>query len=248
MVAVSARRAGAMLFASALIASGAGACAAAAVRAASVPDTRLSDEWTHTTWAYALSPAHVYARPDSHSRRVAQLQPETAAGLPGLYVLLALHVDRHGRRWVRLRVPGRPNGRTGWVLRTALGMDEHTRWVIVVHLRSRRLAAYLRGRLRFRAPVGVGKPSTPTPTGHFWISEILPVPDRASPYWPYVLGTSDYSTLSDWPGGGIVGIHGDFGEPQRIPGDPSHGCIRMHDADIAWLAEHVSLGTPVVVR
>jgi lipoprotein-anchoring transpeptidase ErfK/SrfK len=59
------------------------------------------------------------------------------------------------------------------------------------------------------------------------------------------LGTSAYSTLTDWPGGGVVGIHGDFGEPQLIPGDPSHGCVRMHHADLAWLAPRLSLGAPV---
>ena len=75
----------------------------------------------------------------------------------------------------------------------------------------------------------------------------MAVTSRGSPYWPYVLGTSDHSTLTDWPGGGVVGIHGDFGEPQRIPGDPSHGCVRMRDPDIAWLARHVSLGTPVEI-
>jgi lipoprotein-anchoring transpeptidase ErfK/SrfK len=61
------------------------------------------------------------------------------------------------------------------------------------------------------------------------------------------LRTADYSTLTDWPGGGVVGIHGDFGEPQLIPGAPSHGCIRMHASDISWLATHVSVGTPVDV-
>ena len=81
----------------------------------------------------------------------------------------------------------------------------------------------------------------------FWIRETFKLTSRSSPYWPYAIGTSDYSTLTDWPGGGVVGIHGDFGEPQLIPGDPSHGCVRMHDADIAWLATRVQLGTPVHV-
>jgi hypothetical protein len=67
----------------------------------------------------------------------------------------------------------------------------------------------------------------------------------SNPYWPYALGTSDYSTLTDWPAGGVVGVHGDFGEPALIPGDPSHGCVRMHDTDLAWLAPRLTLGTPV---
>jgi lipoprotein-anchoring transpeptidase ErfK/SrfK len=95
----------------------------------------------------------------------------------------------------------------------------------------------------------VGKPDTPTPTGHFWIRELIKLTDRSNPYWPYAFGTSDYSRLTDWPGGGVVGIHGDFGEPQLIPGAPSHGCVRMLPPDLIWLAAHISLGTPVdIVR
>jgi lipoprotein-anchoring transpeptidase ErfK/SrfK len=53
------------------------------------------------------------------------------------------------------------------------------------------------------------------------------------------------SSLTEWPGGGVVGIHGALGEPHLIPGDPSHGCVRMHNSGIAWLAPRVQLGTPV---
>jgi lipoprotein-anchoring transpeptidase ErfK/SrfK len=45
----------------------------------------------------------------------------------------------------------------------------------------------------------------------------------------------------------VVGIHGDFGDPQAIPGDPSHGCVRMHDGDLVRLARNVTVGTPVTI-
>jgi lipoprotein-anchoring transpeptidase ErfK/SrfK len=131
------------------------------------------------------------------------------------------------------------------VPRSALADFHVTYWLIDIRLGTRRLTAYYRGKLRFRAPVGVGKPSTPTPTGHFWIRERIKLSSPSDPYWPYALGTSAYSALTEWPGGGVVGIHGAFGAPQLIPGDPSHGCVRMHDADIAWLAPRVQIGTPV---
>jgi lipoprotein-anchoring transpeptidase ErfK/SrfK len=79
------------------------------------------------------------------------------------------------------------------------------------------------------------------------IRERFRITDRSNPYYPYALGTSDYSTLSEWPGGGVIGIHGDFGQPQPIPGDPSHGCVRMQSPDIAWLGPRVTIGTPVDV-
>jgi hypothetical protein len=206
---------------------------------------RLSNEGTLTTWAHPDEAQSIFSAPDLHSPRTGSLHLETEDGYAEVYLLLESVLDVHGREWVKVRVPGRPNGRKGWVQREALGSFHQTRWLIVVNRASRRLTAYYDGRRRFVAPVGVGKPSSPTPPGHFWIRERFRLTRRSNPYWPYALGTSDYSTLTDWPGGGVVGIHGDFGEPQLIPGDPSHGCIRMLDRDIAWLAPRVTLGTPI---
>jgi hypothetical protein len=209
----------------------------------------LSNERTSTTWAHPVEEVSIRAHPLAGSHAIARTRLATEDGFPEVYLLLSSFTDAHGTEWVRLRVPGRPNGRTGWVMREALGEFHVTHWLIKISLGERRLRAYYKGRLRLSAPVGVGKPSTPTPPGHFWIREIFKLADRSNPYWPYAMGTSDYSTLTDWPGGGVVGIHGDFGEPRLIPGDPSHGCVRMHGSDLAWLAPHVTLGTPVdIVR
>jgi hypothetical protein len=205
----------------------------------------LSNERTLTTWANPVEVVPIRASPDSSSRTVARTRLETEDGFPEVYVLLALTTDARGQVWVRMRIPGRPNGRIGWVPESALGEFHLTRWLIEIRLGARRLTAYYDGRLRFSAPVGVGKPSTPTPTGNFWIRERMKLSNPSNLYYPYALGTSAYSSLTEWPGGGVVGIHGALGAPQLIPGDPSHGCVRMHDADIGWLAPRVQLGTPV---
>ena len=209
------------------------------------PGRRLSSERTLTTWAHPWEPTPIYAQPKPRAHRVAELHLLTEDGFPEVYLLLAAHTDAQGREWVQLRVPQRPNGRTGWVLREVLGSFHVTHWLIVVSLRRRHLTAYYDGHVRMSVPVGVGKPSSPTPPGRFWIRERFRLTERSNPYWPYALGTLDYSTLTDWPGGRVAGIHGDFNEPQLIPGDPSHGCVRMHDPDIAWLAPRITLGTPV---
>ena len=205
----------------------------------------LSNETTLTTWAYSEGIGAVYAAPDTKSKRIATVHLHDPDGFPSVYLLLSGYVDAEGREWVRARIPGRPNGRTGWMLRELLGSFHRTSWRIVVDLSKRRMRVYYAGRLLRTYPVGVGKPSTPTPAGHFWIDERFKLSSPSSPYWPYALGTSDYSTLPNWPGEGVIGIHGPYGEPQRIPGDPSHGCIRMLDPDIAWLGPRVTIGTPV---
>jgi hypothetical protein len=205
----------------------------------------LSNESTSTTWAHPVEEAPVLQRPAPRSRVIAHTRLETEDRFPEVYMLLSSLTDSHGREWVRMRVPGRPNGRIGWISRSALGEFHVTRWLLEISLSGRWLKAYINGKLRLKAPVGVGKPSSPTPTGRFWIRERFKLADRSNPYWPYALGTSAYSTLTDWPGGGVVGIHGDFGEPQLIPGDPSHGCVRMHANNLNWLAPRVPIGTPV---
>ena len=65
---------------------------------------------------------------------------------------------------------------------------------------------------------GVGKRSTPTPAGRFWIRERFAVPGRTL-YGPYAFGTSAYSRLSDWPRGGVVGL----GVVSTVGGGPAGG-------------------------
>ena len=57
----------------------------------------------------------------------------------------------------------------------------------------------------------------------------------------------EVAVLTDWPGGGVVGIHG-TNEPQLIPGHPSHGCIRMRNQDILRLGKLMPVGTPVTIE
>ena len=66
-------------------------------------------------------------------------------------------------------------------------------------------------------------------------------------YGSWAFGTSAYSALSDWPGGGVIGIHG-TNQPWLIPGRPSHGCIRRRNRAIVRLVGLMSIGTPVQIR
>jgi lipoprotein-anchoring transpeptidase ErfK/SrfK len=103
------------------------------------------------------------------------------------------------------------------------------------------------GRAIFRAPVGVGKPTSPTPSGEFYVRDH--VSGFGDPFYgPVAFGTSARSAvLTDWPDGGFVGIHG-TNEPQLIPGAISHGCVRLRNADIRRLARLMPVGTPLTIR
>jgi L,D-transpeptidase catalytic domain len=205
----------------------------------------LSNERTLTLSAKVDFGGIIRAKPLRTAHALGRLRLMTEDLYPEVYLVLRAHTDAAGVEWTQIRIPGRPNGRVGWVTRDMLGNFRATRWQVVVNRRHLKMTVYWNGKRRWQRPVGIGKPSTPTPAGRFWIRERIKVHDSKSPYWPFALGTADYSTLSEWPGGGVVGIHGDWNQPWLIPGRPSHGCIRMHDRDVGWLARHVPVGTPL---
>lgn len=238
-----------LLAAFALGAPGAGSAVAAdpPPPAAAPADRILSNERTLTRWAHADAAATIRSHPRPGARRVGRLRLYTEDGFDEVYLLLREHRDAAGRGWVKVRVPARSHRRVGWVRRWALGSYHVVRTRLEVNRRRLRMTLFRRGRAVWRAPVGIGKRGTPTPAGSFWIREIFRIP-RDRLYGPYAFGTSAYSRLSDWPGGGVIGIHGPYGEPGRIPGRLSHGCIRLRRGDTAWLGRHLPLGTPLRIR
>jgi len=141
----------------------------------------------------------------------------------------------------------RPSGKTGWVPQTALTKFHRVTTRLVVDRGARRATLFRTGKKVWESPIGVGAARTPTPAGHFWIRELLRVADPLGSYGPFAFGTSAYSSLSDWPGGGVIGIHG-TNRPDLIPGAPSHGCIRLPNAAIKKLAHKMPIGTPVLIR
>ena len=211
-------------------------------------DERLSNERTLTRWAHTNLLGRIRSKPSTHGRTIAKLRWDTEDGLPEVYVVLQSRLDDSERVWLQIRIPGRPNGRTGWVREEQLSNLK----VVETHLTIDRgsLTATLRKRDRtvWSSRVGVGAPGTVTPKGRFWIRERLRNFGGNPVYGPWAFGTSAYSdTLTDWPGGGVVGIHG-TNQPQLIPGRPSHGCVRVPNAKIARLAQLMPIGTPITIR
>jgi hypothetical protein len=205
---------------------------------------RLSDERTITRYANAVARAPVRARPSVQASQVARLRYRTEDGPLESYLALESRVDAAGRTWVRVRIPQRPGGRTGWVGRDDLGPLFTVTTMLRVDRRTLRATLFKRGRRIWSSRIGVGKPSTPTPAGRFWIRTRFKGLAGGTVYGPWAFGTAAYSALSDWPGGGVVGIHG-TNQPELIPGHPSHGCIRVPNRSIRRLARLMPVGTPV---
>jgi lipoprotein-anchoring transpeptidase ErfK/SrfK len=207
----------------------------------------LSNRTTFTRWAYTNLTLKAKSKPGGKGATVGKLHFNTEDGRPEIYLALQLYTDVKGNEWVQTQLPGRPNGRTGWVPREALGELHLIHTQVVVDRSKLRISLYKNGKKVFQAPIGVGKGSTPTPGGHSWIREKLNGFGNAV-YGPLAFGTGTYSDkLTDWPGGGVVGIHG-TNEPNLIPGRPSHGCIRLKNASILKLSRLMKPGTPLLIK
>jgi hypothetical protein len=207
----------------------------------------LSNGRTISRWAHANTATVVRRSASERAPAVGRLHFLTEDGQAEVYMALReTRVAQTGAVWIDVSLPQRPNGVTGWVPASALGPLHVVGGRLVVSRSRLRATLYNQaGNVVWSARVGIGRPSLPTPAGHFYVREKL----RAigSPvYGPYAIATSAYASpkLSEWPGGGIIGIHG-TNQPQLIPGDPSHGCVRMRNGDITRLWHMIAIGTPV---
>jgi lipoprotein-anchoring transpeptidase ErfK/SrfK len=198
-------------------------------------------------YAPVLRPTIARAHPAAEAPPVAAVATRTPEGTANIVEVLDRRRDNAGRLWVKVAVAALPNRRTGWLPRAALGgygtVDTH----LIVDVERLTATLTKAGRVVFRARVGVGQPRWPTPHGRFYVRNRLT--RFAGPtYGPLAFGTSARSEhLTDWPGGGFIGIHG-TDQPQLIPGRISHGCIRMRNADIVALAKLLPIGTPLTIR
>jgi L,D-transpeptidase catalytic domain len=236
--------AGALLLGAPAVCSADGGAATAGVSNGATVAT-LSNLHSLSRWAYPLAESAVHREPSGGSRSVARTRFLTSDGQAQVYLALRSYTVGQDT-WILISVPGRPNGVAGWVPASALGEMHVTRGYLRVNRETLRAVLYREGRPIWSAPVGVGRPGFPTPAGHFYVTEELtPLLDPF--YGPYAIGTSAYApTLSDWPGGGVVGLHG-TDEPQLIPGRPSHGCIRLRNPDVARLWRLIAIGTPIEI-
>lgn len=148
--------------------------------------------------------------------------------------------------WYKVRIPGRPNGRTGWVSAAVVRLVRPAGpFRIVVDRSERRLSLHRGKRLVMKAAVAVGTPDAPTPLGRFYVTAgFRPADDFLG---PWAFETSAYAAISDWPRGGIVGLHG-TSEPASVGRRASHGCIRVYNKVILTLRERVRPGTPIRIR
>jgi L,D-transpeptidase catalytic domain len=200
-----------------------------------------------TTWATVRADVVALAKPHVGARPVAPVSATTPEGTTNIVLVEGQARDDRGRLWRKARLATLPNGGTGWIQRRFLGGYGVVQTRLVVSLSDLEVTLFRNDTAVFRAPIGVGTADNPTPRGEFYIRNRLSR-YRSPAYGPIAFGTSARSvTVTDWPGGGFVGIHG-TDRPDLLPGRVSHGCIRMTNPDILRLDRLMPIGTPITIE
>jgi lipoprotein-anchoring transpeptidase ErfK/SrfK len=202
----------------------------------------------NNTYRYAKLRNRAVARSGpSRSARVVDVIPfVTPENTQNLVALLESRVVK-GKEWVKVRLAKLPNSSVGWVPRSNLAGFRLVRTRLMINRAALTATLYKVGKKIFQAPIGIGQSQWPTPRGEFYIRMKLCCYNNAV-YGPYAFGVSARSpVLTDWPGGGYIGIHG-TNAPGLIPGRISHGCIRLRNGDITRLNRLMPVGTPVSIR
>jgi lipoprotein-anchoring transpeptidase ErfK/SrfK len=168
--------------------------------------------------------------------------------VPTVFSVRGARVDRHCRPSSYLvQIPLRPNGVTGWVPSSQVGLQPvHAR--IVVDLSQRRVTLFRNGRRMLTSAAAIGAPATPTPTGSFYVNQRLIPTDPRGPFGPGAVGISAFSNvLTGWTQGGPVAIHG-TNAPWSIGKAVSNGCIRLPNEKLRKVFGQALAGTPVVIH
>lgn len=175
-----------------------------------------------------------------------KLVPSSWYGYPSILPVIA---EQPG--WLDVREAQRPNGATAWIPADAATLST-TPYAMVLDLCTAHLLVFQNGQQIFDFPAGIGAPSDPTVTGEYFIAMTTPPPGPG--YGPFVLATSAHSdAIRSWEGQGdaIIGIHGPItAYDDRLIGTSgaaiSHGCIRLHNSDLAKLSV-IPPGTPLEI-
>lgn len=193
----------------------------------------------------AVGTVAVYAEPLSSPAPAYadwQFDSTTQFGTPTAFLVTGTAGD-----WLRVILPTKPNGQQGWVYNRDVSLAPNNRRV-VVDLNNRIVTLYDGNSVIAQSVAVVGKPSTPTPTGMYYVTDLLRLDDPTTAYGPYVLATSARSDAFDFFNGGepIVALHG-TNNPSLLGSAASNGCVRLPNEVATQLASLTPVGTPVYI-
>ena len=151
--------------------------------------------------------------------------------------------------WGRVRLPWRADAAMGWIHLRGLRVTE-TPVAVVVHRDQRRIDVLRGGRVVASVAAGIGASSSPTPAGHFFVTERVAVPaGQRDSFGSFAFGLSGLQPRlpPGWRGGDQLAIHG-TGDPTSVGRATSAGCVRVAESSLRLLRRWLVPGTTVEIR
>jgi hypothetical protein len=221
---------------------------ALSVRRATASTTRPKpDAWTHASALVHVPAGGIAARraPSSSSPTVGTVV--ATSKYYGVPIVLRLDaIDRTGS-WGRVELPYVWPRRQGWIRLAGLARDQ-TFIHVDVDLSEHRVRVYKRDDLLYSVPAATGAPSSPTPPGHYVVTDRVPFPSGGA-LGSFAFGISGIQPHlpAGWSGGNQLAIHG-TDEPWSIGTSASAGCVRVSEWALQRFEPLLRLGTPVVIH
>jgi len=156
-------------------------------------------------------------------------------------------LDDSNPEFVKVSLPKKPNGQTGWIQRTEVEVTQID-YKALVDLQSNTLTVWAGEEIVVDTKAVTGAPRTPTPVGTFFVRDIIKKDYAGGGYGPYILALSGFSETLETFNGGLpaIAIHGT--NNQNLFGQyRSNGCVRIPNDLVTQLATSVPLGTPVTI-
>jgi len=207
-------------------------------RAARTAEARKG-RWT----AHLERAAVLRAAPDG--RQVAHVGRKTGYGARRVYAVAAF---RPG--WVGVRALQRPNATLAWLPEDAVRLQP-VRTTLVADLSDRELTLRVDGEVRDRAAVGIGRPGSETPAGHYGVTDRLRGGGGGlgAVYGCCIIPLTGHQPKlpPGWAGGTRLALHA-TPTPGTVGQEVSAGCLRMRDEDIRRMLPAVPLGATMTVR
>ena len=186
-----------------------------------------------------------YARPRAGAARVGVVPG--GSKYYGITIVAWVEAVSDDGRWGRVELPYTWPRREGWIELGGLQRDT-TRVRVEVDLSEHTVTVRRVGKVLFRAPGAIGAPSSPTPTGEYFVTDRVPF-SAGSYLGSFAFGISGIQPRlpAGWSGGNQLAIHG-TNNPSSIGRSVSAGCVRVSEATLDRLKPLLGYGTPVIVR
>ena len=199
----------------------------------------------HAAWA--RREVDLFKKPAAGTR-MSSYPAHTPWGGPSVFLVRDAWRDELGDLWLRVQLPRRPNGASAWARARDLALTP-LQYAVEVDLSERRLRLLRDGDLVKTYRVAVGRATTPTPVGDFYVTVKLRPPVISRVYGDWALGLSGFSDVLDQfgTGDGQIAVHGTSGT-WSLGQAVSNGCVRMSNRDISELARLLPQGSPVRIK